>query len=79
MKITNSEYTLIIDSLENEKHESNFASKQIDNLLSRLRKEYNEIAERNLAEGMSPEEEEVYPSRLYSEYGGKPIGDREVE
>ena len=79
MKITNSEYSLFVKSLEKERGESMVVSKEIDNLLSRLKKEYNEIAERNLSEGMSPEEEEVYPSRLYSEYGGEPIGNREME
>ena len=79
MKITNNEYSLIINSLERKKESKTLFALEIGNLISRLKKEYNEIAERNLAEGMSKEEEEVYPSRLYSEYGGEPIGDREVE
>ena len=44
MKITNSEYSLIVKSLEKERGESMVVSKEIDNLLSRLKKEYNEIA-----------------------------------
>jgi Golgi nucleoside diphosphatase len=79
MKITNNEYSLIINSLESKKESKTIFALEIGNLISRLKKEYNEIAERNLAEGMSKEEEEVYPSRLYSEYGGEPIGDQEVE
>ena len=79
MKITNNEYSLIINSLESKKESKTLFALEIGNLISRLKKEYNEIAERNLAEGMSKEEEEVYPSRLYSEYGGEPIGDQEVE
>ena len=88
MKITNSEYGTIVKALEvysdTLRHiadlQGHHAIKdEADTLRDKLRKEYNEIAERNLAEGMSKEEEEVYPSRLYSEYGGEPIGDREVE
>ena len=79
MKITNNEYSLIINSLEKEKEGKTIFALEIGNLINRLKKEYNEIAERNITEGMSKEEEEVYPSRLYSEYGGEPIGDQEVE
>ena len=76
--LTNMDHENSLDRIETTSR-LNALSKEIDNLLSRLKKEYNEIAERNLSEGMSPEEEEVYPSRLYSEYGGEPIGNREME
>ena len=33
-------------------------------------KEYDRIAEKNIEEGMTKEEEELYPSRLNTEYGG---------
>ena len=52
---------------------------EIGNLISRLKKEYDDIAERNISEGMTADEEEIYPSRLHTEYGGNPIGDKEVE
>ena len=42
-------------------------------------KEYDRIAEKNIEEGMTKEEEELYPSRLNTEYGGGKDGNKEVE
>lgn len=79
MKITNSEYCLILKSLEKERENKTMFALEIGNLISRLKKEYDDIAERNISEGMTADEEEIYPSRLHTEYGGEPIGDKEVE
>ena len=81
MKITNSEYCLILKSLEREKESKTIFADvlEIRNLISRLKKEYDDIAERNISEGMTADEEEIYPSRLHTEYGGNPIGDKKVE
>jgi len=38
-----------------------------------------ESEKRNMAEGMTKEEEELYPSRLNTEYGGEPSGNKEME
>ena len=45
----------------------------------KLMKEYDEIAERYMASCMTSDEEEIYPSRMNTEYGGSPIGDKKVE
>ena len=88
MKITNSEYNTIIRALgaysdimkngaSSEAHRSK--KDEADTLKGKLEKEYDEIAERNISEGMTTEEEEIYPSRLHTEYGGSPIGGKKVE
>tara|TARA_R100000458_G_C8193139_1_gene186199 strand:+ start:490 stop:756 length:267 start_codon:yes stop_codon:yes gene_type:complete len=88
MKITNSEYNTIIRALGaysnimkyGASSEDHWAKKdEADTLREKLKKEYDEIAERNIAEGMTAEEEELYPSRLHAEYGGNSIGYKEVE
>tara|TARA_R100000781_G_scaffold83136_1_gene51170 strand:+ start:60 stop:287 length:228 start_codon:yes stop_codon:yes gene_type:complete len=74
MKITNSEYDFILIGLTNLKRrlsESN--SKAVKNLIDRLEKEYNRLAHKNMEEGMTSAEEEIYPSRLNTNYG-EPIG-----
>ena len=42
-------------------------------------KEYDRIAEKNIEEGMTKEEEELYPSRLDTDYGGNEIGNKGME
>tara|TARA_R100001082_G_scaffold97565_1_gene65474 strand:- start:18 stop:284 length:267 start_codon:yes stop_codon:yes gene_type:complete len=88
MKITNQEYDIIIRALSAYSDIMKYgASKpnhwdireEADMLRGKLQKEYDEIAERNMAEGMTADEEEIYPSRLYNEYGGSPNGDKKVE
>tara|TARA_R100000353_G_scaffold172818_1_gene138481 strand:+ start:1406 stop:1654 length:249 start_codon:yes stop_codon:yes gene_type:complete len=82
MRITNSEYNLIIRSLSTLiSYGKELASyhREAEVLKGKLEKEYNEIAERNMAEGMTKEEEELYPSRLNTEYGGEPSGNKEME
>ena len=88
MKIPNSEYNTIIRALgsysdimkygaSNEDHWSK--KDEADTLKVKLKKEYDEIAERNISEGMTADEEEIYPSRLHTEYGGSPDGGKKVE
>ena len=88
MKITNSEYDIIIRALSAYSDIMKYgASKpnhwntkeEADVLKGKLQKEYDDIAERNMAEGMTTEEEELYPSRLNTEYGGSPNEDTKVE
>ncbi len=88
MKITNSEYNTIIRALGaysdimkyGASSEDHWSKKdEADTLKGKLEKEYDEIAERNIAEGMTTEEEEIYPSRLHTEYGGSSIGGKKVE
>tara|TARA_R100000742_G_C4191528_1_gene23461 strand:+ start:128 stop:370 length:243 start_codon:yes stop_codon:yes gene_type:complete len=80
MKITNAEYKWImhgLDSmcLDNEKKwEQN--TKVIKNLKKKLEDEYKRLAKKNIEEGMTAEEEEIYPSRLDTEYGEPSIGRR---
>ena len=75
MKITNSEYDIIIRALD---CYSDYAQ-EADTLKTKLVKEYDRIAEKNMAEGMTADEEELYPSRLHTEYGGTPNDNRKVE
>ena len=88
MKITNSEYNTIIRALGaysdimkyGASSEDHWSKKdEADTLKGKLEKEYDEIAERNISEGITTEEEEIYPSRLHTEYGGSPIGGKKVE
>ena len=82
MKITNSEYDIIIRSLStliSYGRELKSYHREAEVLKNKLMKEYDEIAERNMAEGMTTDEEEIYPSRLNTEYGGNPNGDKKVE
>ena len=48
-------------------------------LKEKLMKEYERIAKKNIEEGMTQEEEELYPSRLNSEYGGSTNDYNKVE
>ena len=48
-------------------------------MIDKLRKEYNRLAEINIADGMTTDEEELYPSRVYDEYGGAPNDSSKVE
>ena len=75
MKITNSEYDIIIRALD---CYSDYAQ-EADTLKTKLVKEYDRIAEKNIAEGMTADEEELYPSRLHTEYGGTSNDNRKVE
>tara|TARA_R110002012_G_scaffold103581_3_gene243606 strand:+ start:9361 stop:9588 length:228 start_codon:yes stop_codon:yes gene_type:complete len=75
MKITNSEYDTIIRALD---CYSDYAN-EAETLKSKLIKEYDRIAEKNTAEGMTKNEEELYPSRLHSEYGGSPNDNQKME
>ena len=75
MKITNSEYDTIIRALD---CYSDYAQ-EADTLKTKLLKEYDRIAEKNIAEGMTADEEEIYPSRLHTEYGGTPNDNQKVE
>lgn len=75
MKITNSEYDTIIRALD---CYSDYAQ-EADTLKTKLVKEYDRLAEKNIAEGMTVDEEELYPSRLNTEYGGTPNDNQKVE
>ena len=77
MKITNSEYKWIMIGLESAK-EQNYDDniRAINNLIQRLENEYERLAKKNTEEGMTAEEEEIYPSRLDTEYGEPSIGRR---
>tara|TARA_R100001015_G_C4566899_1_gene125662 strand:+ start:420 stop:668 length:249 start_codon:yes stop_codon:yes gene_type:complete len=82
MKITNSEYYIIIRAINTMIH----YHKELDSYIQeaqvfkdKLMKEYDEIAVRNMEGGMTSDEEEIYPSRMNTEYGGSPIGDKKVE
>ena len=69
MKITNSEYNMIIGALEQMSGDIYRTQTEIDVLVSKLKDEYNRLAIKNTEEGMTPEEEEIYPSRLNTQYG----------
>jgi len=75
MRITNSEYDTIIRALD---CYSDYAQ-EADTLKTKLVKEYDRLAEKNMAEGMTADEEELYPSRLHTEYGGAPNDNQKVE
>lgn len=75
MRITNSEYDTIIRALD---CYSDYAQ-EADTLKTKLLKEYDRLAEKNMAEGMTADEEELYPSRLHTEYGGTPNDNQKVE
>ena len=82
MKITNSEYDIIIRSISaliNYGKELESYHKEAKVLKDKLVKEYDRIAEKNTAEGMTKNEEELYPSRLHSEYGGSPNDNQKME
>jgi|TARA_R110000824_G_scaffold100798_1_gene239565 hypothetical protein len=88
MRITNTEYELIIRSLDAYRDVVKISSPidtvkhsimETDILKSKLKKEYNRIAEDNLANGITPDEEELYPSKIYDEYGGAPSDSNKVE
>ena len=77
MKITNSEYKWImigLDSAKEQNYNDNISA--IDNLIKKLKNEYERLAKKNTEEGMTAEEEEIYPSRLDTEYGEPSIGRR---
>ena len=78
MKITNREYYIIIDALRTlilkVEH-----SREVEILRDKIMKEYDRIAEKNTEKGMTSDEEEIYPSRLNSEYGGYISGGKEME
>tara|TARA_R110000824_G_scaffold217210_1_gene403752 strand:+ start:242 stop:478 length:237 start_codon:yes stop_codon:yes gene_type:complete len=75
MKLTNKEYNLIVDSLKTRYSLSGKAKdgEEIKNIISRLEKEYSRLAKENIDNGMTSKEEEIYPSRLDSEYGGDSV------
>jgi hypothetical protein len=82
MNITNNEYDIIIraiDSLVNEHKELDSYVSDAKLLKEKLMKEYERIAKKNIEEGMTQEEEELYPSRLNSEYGGSTNDYNKVE
>ena len=75
MKITNSEYKWIMIGLDSAKKQNwDENTKAINNLMKRLENEYGRLAKKNIEEGMTAEEEEIYPSRLDTEYGGSSSG-----
>ena len=77
MKITNSEYKWIMRGLDSAKKQNwDENTKAINNLMKRLENEYGRLAKKNIEEGMTAEEEEIYPSRLDTEYGEPSIGRR---
>ena len=82
MKITNNEYDIIIrsiNSLISQHLEHDLFIKEAKVFKDKLTKEYSRIAEKNVEKGMTKEEEELYPSRLDTDYGGNEIGDKRVE
>ena len=75
MKITNSEYKWImlgLDSAKEQNYDENIRA--IDNLMKKLKNEYERLAKKNIEEGMTKEEEEIYSSRLNTEYGEPSLG-----
>ena len=77
MKITNSEYKWIMIGLGSAREQNwDENTKAINNLMKRLENEYGRLAKKNIEEGMTAEEEEIYPSRLDTEYGEPSIGRR---
>ena len=82
MKITNNEYHVIIrsiNSLVSQHTELDSFIKEAKILRDKLMKEYDRIAEKNVEKGMTKEEEELYPSRLNTDYGGNEIGNKGME
>ena len=82
MKITNNEYDIIIrsiNSLVSQHAELDSFIKEAKILRDKLMKEYDRIAEKNVEKGMTKEEEELYPSRLDTDYGGNEVGHKRVE
>ena len=82
MKITNKEYDIIIraiNTLISQQIELDSFEWDAKVFRDKLMKEYDRIAEKNIEEGMTKEEEELYPSRLNTEYGGGKNGNKEVE
>ena len=82
MKITNNEYDIIIrsiNSLVSQHTELDSFIKEAKILRDKLMKEYDRIAEKNVEKGMTKEEEELYPSRLNTDYGGNEIGNKGME
>jgi hypothetical protein len=86
VKIVNSEYDIIVLGLRllkqslktlGEYHDS--SKLNVDALIDKLKREYDRIALENSEENLSSDEQEIYPSRLYSDYGGGGDGSREVE
>jgi hypothetical protein len=72
MKITNNEYDIIIraiNTLISQQKELDSFVKDAKVFRDKLMKEYDRIAEKNIEKGMTKEEEELYPSRLNTEYG----------
>ena len=61
-----------LDSAKEQNYDDNIRA--IDNLIQRLKNEYGRLANKNTEEGMTAEEEEIYPSRLDTEYGDSSIG-----
>lgn len=77
MKITNSEYKWIMIGLDSAKEQNyNDNIRAIDNLMKKLKNEYERLAKKNTEEGMTKEEEEIYPSRLDTQYGEPSLGRR---
>jgi len=75
MKITNSEYEWIMIGLDSAREQNyNDNIRAIDNLIKKLKNEYERLAKKNIEEGMTKEEEEIYPSRLNTEYGEPSLG-----
>ena len=77
MKITNSQYEYIVMGLTNLKlqvRRDGGSGKAIDNLINNLETEYTKLAKKNVEGGMTAEEEEIYPSRLNTEYGEPSLG-----
>ena len=82
MKITNNEYDIIIrsiNSLISQHLEHDLFIKEAKVFKDKLTKEYSRIAEKNVEKGMTKEEEELYPSRLNTDYGGNEVGDKGME
>jgi hypothetical protein len=82
MNITNNEYDIIIraiNGLVDEHKELDSYVSDAKLLKEKLMKEYERIAKKNIEEGMTQEEEELYPSRLNSEYGGSTNDYNKVE
>ena len=77
MKITNSEYDTIIRALDY--YANSQVTEEAYHLKVKLLKEYDRLAKKNIAEGMTADEEEIYPSRLHTEYGGIPNDNQKVE
>tara|TARA_X000001388_G_scaffold61816_1_gene47462 strand:- start:171 stop:398 length:228 start_codon:yes stop_codon:yes gene_type:complete len=75
MRITNSEYDTIIRALD----VYSAHAKEADTLKVKLIKEYDRLADKNMEKGMTKDEEELYPSRMNTEYGGTPNDNQKVE